>query len=306
MSTHIERAFELYLHDIRDLPLLTPEDEQRLFARLHAGREAAERLRANGALTVAERDRLQHIVDDGERARDAIIAAHLRLVTRIARQYTGRGVSLLDLIQEGNLGLVQAVERYDLSHGVRFATYAVWWIRHAIARAIAEQGHPMRLPDDVRARVYALYRARSELLQRLGREPQAHELAATTGIPEREVPDLLRYREPVLSLHAPLDEEGDGELADIVPDPAAELNIAHPLRQALAEELTQLLEQLPADERTALQLRFGLRDQVLRSRHDVARLMGISSERVRQLEARALRRLRSPELLQRLAAYLDQ
>lgn len=305
MTIPTEQAFELYLHDIQDLPLLSPEQEQQLFDRLDAARAAAARLRAEPSLSPAERADLQATVAEGERAREMIIAAHLRLVVRIARQYTGRGVSLLDLIQEGNLGLLQAVEHFDRRHGVRFATYAVWWIRHAIARAVAELGHPVHLPDDVRARVYALYRARNELLQRLGREPQDHELAQATALPLDEVRELLRYLEPVLSLNAPIDEEGEGELADLVPDPVAELALSEPMHRALAEELEALLQQLPEEERAVLTVRFGLRGHPLRSRQDTARLLGLSTERVRQLEARALRRLRSPELTARLAEYID-
>jgi RNA polymerase sigma factor (sigma-70 family) len=301
-----EQAFELYLHDIHDLPLLAPVDEQHLVARLVAGRDV-QRQRASGSeVSVDERHRLEQIIADGQRAREALIAAHLRLVIRIARQYTGRGVSLLDLVQEGNVGLMQAVDHFDPQHGVRFATYAVWWVRHAIAHALVEARHPVHLPDDVRAKLYRLYHARNDLLQHLGREPDEHDLAQAAGISVREVRDLLQYHQPVVSLNQPLADDGDNELADVVPDPAAELQLGAAFQAALAEELEQLLRYLNAEEREVLRLRFGLHGKPLRTRQDVAKQLGIRTEHVRQLEARALRKLRSSELIERLRDYVDQ
>ena len=301
-----EETFEFYLHDIHDLPLLTLEDEQQLVARLREGRQAAERLATDSHIEPAERAALEQVVADGEAARDRLIAAHLRLVVRIARQYTGRGVSLLDLIQEGNLALLQAASHFDPAHGARFATYAAWWIRHAIARAVAEDGHPIRLPEDVRLKVYRLYKARTDLLQELEREPRDTELARATGLRLGEVRELSRYLEPVLSLEAPLSEEGDAELVDVVPDPVAELQLSRALQNALGKELEELLQRLTPEERQVLALRFGLDDQPLRSRHEVAQLLHMSSERVQRLEARALRKLRDPELLRQLQHAMDQ
>ena len=300
-----EPSFELYLHDLHDLPLLAREDEQELIARLHAGRQAARRLEAEPELAPAERAALARAVSEGDQARDELVAAHLRLVVRTARQYTSRGVSLLDLIQEGNLALLQAAKHFDPAHGVRFATYAMWWIRHAIARAVAEAGHPVRLPQDARLKVYRLYRARNDLLQQLEREPRAVELARATGLSVEEITDLSRYLQPVLSLDAPVDEEVDNELFDVVPDPVAELHLSAALRGVLAEELEQLLQHLTVEEREVLVLRFGLYDQPLRSRQDAAKALGLPVERVQRLEARALRKLRDPELLRRLAEAMD-
>ncbi len=304
MST--EQSFELYLHDLHDLPLLAREDEKQLIARLHTGRQAAQRLASEPELPPSERTALARAVAEGEQARDELVAAHLRLVVRVARQYTSRGVSLLDLIQEGNLALLQAAEHFDPAHGVRFATYAMWWIRHAIARAVAEAGHPIRLPQDARLKVYRLYRSRNDLLQQLEREPRDVELARATGLSVEEVTDLSRYLQPVLSLDAPVDEEADNELFDVVPDPVAELQLSAALRGVLAEELEQLLQHLPVEEREVLVLRFGLYDQPLRSRQDAAKALGLPVERVQRLEARALRKLRDPELLGRLAEAMDQ
>jgi RNA polymerase sigma factor (sigma-70 family) len=300
-----EETFEFYLHDIHDLPLLTLEDEQQLVARLREGRQAAEQLATDPHIEPAERAALEQVVADGEAARDRLIAAHLRLVVRIARQYTGRGVSLLDLIQEGNLALLQAASHFDPAHGARFATYAAWWIRHAIARAVAEDGHPIRLPEDVRLKVYRLYKARTDLLQQLEREPRDTELAQATGLRLGEVRELSRYLEPVLSLEAPLSEEGDAELVDVVPDPVAELQLSRALQDALGKELAELLQRLTPVERQVLALRFGLDDQPLRSRHEVAEQLHMSSERVQRLEARALRKLRDPELLRQLQHAMD-
>jgi RNA polymerase primary sigma factor len=306
MPDTIEEAFEIYLHDIHDLPLLDQGDEQRLVVQMLAGRQAAQRLWEESHLPDDERKHLEQTVTVGQQARDALVAAHLRLVIRIARQYTSRGVSLLDLIQEGNLGLLQAVEHFDPQYGVRFATYAIWWIRHAIARAIAEAGHLVHLPDEVRSKLYQLYRARNELLQQLGREPNEAEIGQAVGLPTSEVRLLSQYLQPVLSLNVPLNEEHDDEQVDVVPDPIAELQLSEALQDALAEELEHLLQHLNEEERWVLALRFGLHGQRLRSRQEVAGLLGMTSERVRRIEARALRKLRTPELLQRLQEYIDQ
>lgn len=304
MST--EQSFELYLHDLHDLPLLAREDEQRLVARLHAGREAAQRLASEPELARPERPALARAVADAEQARAELIAAHLRLVVRIARQYTSRSVSLLDLIQEGNLALLQAAAQFDPEHDVRFATYATWWIRHAIARAVADIGRAIRLPDDVRLKVYRLYRARNELTQELEREPSDSDLAQATGFQTHEVRALLQYLQPVLSLDALASEEGDDELIDIVPDPVAEFQISGVLQGVLAGELEALLQHVTPEERKVLTLRFGLGDQILRSRHEVAARLHITVEQAQRLEARALRKLRDPELLRRLQDLMDR
>ncbi len=300
MTTPREHAFELYLHDIHDLPLLSQEEEQRLSSQLVVGRRAAERLASEPGLPAAERERLQRVVTAGEAAREALVASHLRLVTRLARHYTSRGISLLDLIQEGNLALLQAADHFDPRRGVRFATYAAWWIRHAIARAVAEAGHPIRLPEETRLKLYRLYRARGNLLQVLQREPAVEELATAAGLRVEEARQLLTYLEPVLSLHAPLNDEADAELADVVADPVAELQVSHALRAALRHELEQLLQRLEPDERAVIIRRFGLGDEQLRSRQQVARELGMTGERVQRLEGRALRKLRDPELLVQL------
>ncbi len=305
MTNAVENTFEAYLHDIRDLPLLEPDHEQQLFEQIRVGQAACEQLHSDLALSDSARAHLQQVVASGTQARETVIAAHLRLVIRIARQYTSRGVALLDLIQEGNLGLLHAIDHFDPAVGVRFATYASWWVRHAVGRAVAELGHPVHLPDDVRAKLYRLYRARVNLHQKLAREPRADELAAAADIPERELPALVHYLEPVLSLNAPLNGEADTELADIVPDPDAEAALSAPLQQALAAELERLLHTLPPEERDVLTLRFGLQHHAPHARQEVAGLLGSTTERVRQLEARALRRLRTPELLDQLRCYVD-
>ncbi len=306
MMREREQVFDLYLHDIHDLPLLSLADEQRLVAQIVEGRNAQQQLVTAEMLAFEQRCRLDQIVAAGQQARDKLIAAHLRLVVRIARQYTSRGILLLDLIQEGNLGLIQAVDHFDPQYGARFATYAVWWIRHAITQAVAEAQHPVRLPDTVRAKVYLLYRARTDLLQRLGREPNEHELAQATNLPLREVCYLLHYLQPTVSLNQPLNEDEAYELADMIPDPAAEIEISTASQAVLAEELEQLLHNLNDDERRVLTLRFGLYHHPLRTRQEVAKLLDISTERVRQLEARALRKLRSSELLDQLHEYIDR
>lgn len=300
-----ERAFELYLHDLQDLPLLEPSEEQRLVTHLLAGR-AAQLQVASGAVPAGEEARLAQLIAEGARAREALIAAHLRLVIRIARQYSGRGVSLLDLVQEGNLSLIQAADHFDPQHRARFATYAVWWIRHAIAHAVAEAHHPVRLPDQARAKVYRLYRARTELMPRLGREPYEHELAQATGWTVREVRELLPYLQPAVSLSQPLNDEAEQTLADVIRDPVAELELGTVLQAALAAELEPLLGSLSDEEREVVTLRFGLQGRPLRSPQDVAQQLGSSTERVHRLEARALRKLRSAELSDRLQDYVER
>jgi RNA polymerase primary sigma factor len=305
MMSTLEDTFEAYLHNLHDLPLLDAAEEQRLFAAIEAGRAAAVQVEQEPAIARDECAALEQQVKWGEQARETVITAHLRLVIRIARQYTSRGVSLLDLIQEGNLGLLQAIDRFDPNVGVRFATYAAWWIRHAIADAIAGSLHPVRLPADVRSRAYRLYRARNELQQQLGREPGDQELAAAAGLSVRYVRELLSYLQPVLSLNAPFGDDADQEIADIVPDPQAELMLSQPLQRVVANELEELLRHLTDEERSVLTLRFGLCDHSLHTRRDVAQVLGISNERVRQIEARALRKLRAHEFLERLDAYTD-
>lgn len=306
MAQTREQAFEFYLHDIHDLPLLDLVDEQQLIAGLCAGKDAAKRLAADALPSMAEQQRLEQLVATGERAREKLIVAHLRLVVRVARQYTGRGISLLDLVQEGNIGLLQAVDHFDPSHGVRFATYAVWWVRHAIAHAVAESRHPLRLPEDVRAKLYRLYRARNELLHQYGRGPREHELGRATGLSLREVQELAQYERPMVSLNQPLMDDGENELADVVPDPVAELQLSAASQAALGTELEQILQTLSDEERNVLTVRYGLRSRLLHTRQDTAKQLGISTERVRQLEARALRKLRSSELVERLRDYIDQ
>jgi RNA polymerase primary sigma factor len=301
-----EQAFELYLHDIQDLSLLDFEEEQRLVVQLIGGRQAQQQLANQFDVPATERQRLEQMVAAGQQARDALIAAHLRLVIRIARQYTGRGMSLLDLVQEGNMALTQAADHFDPQYGARFATYAVWWIRHAIADAVAESRHPVRLPEDVRAKLYRLYHTRADLVQRLGREPHEPELAQATGFSLRLVRDLLQYLQPVVSLNEPLTDDGEQELADVVPDPVAELQLGAASHAVLTDELEQLLGFLNDEERQVLMLRFGLHGGQLQTRQDVAKQLGISTERVRQLEARALRKLRSSELIDQLREYVDQ
>ena len=300
-----DQPFELYLHDIHDLPLLSYDEERRLVALLETAREAGLRLETEAHLSAAERTALQQAVAAGDEARERLVAAHLRLVVRVARQYTSRGVSLLDLIQEGNLALVQAADHFDPGHRVRFATYALWWIRHAIGRAVAEAGQPIHLPEAVRAKLYQLYRARNQLLQQLEREPNELDLAQLTGLAPQEVGELHPLLQPVLSLDAPLNEDSTGELADVVPDPVAELQLSDALQSELAGELKELLHCLTREEREVVALRFGLHNQPMRSRQDVAGILHLSTERVQRLEARALRKLRDPELVRRLREFMD-
>ena len=283
----------LYLREIGQVPLLKAEEEIELAKRIEAGRYAEEKL-AHDGLNPEERVEMERIVRDGMAAREHLIRANSRLVISVAKKYYGRGVPFLDLIQEGNIGLIRAANKFDYRRGNRFSTYATWWIRQAVTRAIADQARTIRLPVHMGDQVRKLMRTSHRLTQELGRQPTSGELAAAMDIPERKVKNMLRAARFPLSLDMPAGSEGDGELGDFVEDKNSLMPEEEVTRSALRELVQEALQDLPPREVRILQLRYGLDGGRTHTLEEVGRKLGVTRERVRQIEAQALGRLRHP------------
>jgi len=296
-------SLRLYLREIGQHALLTAEEEVELARLVEEGKQASAELAAEN-LDPAERARLESIAAEGRRARQHLIEANLRLVVSIAKQYEGLGLPLPDLIQEGNIGLAAAVERFDYRRGFRFGTYAYWWIRQSITRAVTQQSRIIRLPVHVVGKLGSVRRATGELQQRLEREPEVAEIAAELELPADEVQSLLdaACQEPV-SFDGPINPDSETALAEIIPDEAGRL-VEDVERRLLREELRSLLGRLPPRYRQVLVLRFGWHDGQPQTLEEVARQLGISRERVRQIERSAMAKLRRPEHQARLRSYL--
>ena len=292
-----------YLNGIGRTKLLTAEQEVDLAKRIEAGLYADELL-LNERPDPALAEDLRVIVEEGKAAKDHLLEANLRLVVSIAKRYTGRGMAFLDLIQEGNLGLIRAVEKFDYTKGFKFSTYATWWVRQAITRAMADQARTIRIPVHMVEQVNRMVRTRRELAVQLGREPRHEEIAQALGVPAFQVIELLSYdREPV-SLDQAVGEDGDSALSDFVcrTDPKAdpEDNVSYGL---LRNEVERVLATLTPREQDVIRLRFGLDDGRQRTLDEVGREFGLSRERIRQIEKVTLLKLRAPERANRLEAY---
>jgi RNA polymerase primary sigma factor len=299
----VEDAVSLYLKEISQTPLLTAQQEKDLAAQFELGREASSKLEK-----AADRDRYTGLLEQikaGEEARQQIIKANFRLVVSIAKHYTGRGVSFLDLIQEGNIGLMRAVEKFDYHRGYKFSTYATWWIRQAITRAIADQGRTIRVPVHMCERINKLLRTTRQLTQELGREPTVAELADEMDMPEGKVENVMRVAEKPLSLEMPIGDENDGHLEDFIEDDTSTPPMERATQQILQEEVSNILMSLSAREGRVIQLRFGLKDGRTHTLDEVGRKFGVTRERVRQIEAKALRKLRHPRHTRRLRDFVD-
>ena len=285
-------TFEIYMAEMGQYPLLSEEQEIALAERYERGRAAKERLSEMAVPDPQERQELEAAVRRGEQARRRMIRSNLRLVVSVAKPYVGRGLSFEDLVQEGNVGLIEAVERYDPRMGNRFSTYAVWWIKQTVSRAIENQGRTVRLPVHVSTELQRLRRASDKLESRLQRRPTREEMAEQMGVPLRKVRRLLQWQHKVVSLSTPVGDE-DSELADLVQDedvPPIEEAFAH---RQLAESVHDVMAaQLSRREQRVLHMRFGLDGGQARTLKQVAEIFGVTRERVRQIEARALRRLR--------------
>lgn len=298
-------SVRLYLREIGQVPLLTAEQEKRLAQLIERG-QAAERKLATLPPDSPEAARLRAQKAQGEEARQQMAAANLRLVVSIAKRYRDRGLPLLDLIQEGSLGLLRAIEKFDHTKGYKFSTYATWWIKQALSRALADQSRLVRLPVHLGETLNRIQAARRQLTQSLGREPTDTELATHLGMSEEKLRELRRTAQDPVSLATPVGEDADSTLADFIPDPHAldadDAAASGMLRQQIAAALDQLSER----ERRVLELRYGLTDGQPRTLEEVGRAFGVTRERVRQIEVKALRKLRHPRLGKLLKDYLDQ
>jgi len=286
-------ALDIYMQEMGRFPLLDEEEEIELASRYRRGRAASARLARADDLGDQERRDLEHMVARGEEARKRMIQCNLRLVISTAKQYSGSSLPFGDLIQEGNVGLIEAVERFDHARGNRFSTYAVWWIKQAIHRAITNKGRTVRLPAHIAGKLRALRRAGRALESRLSRRPTVQELAEEMGVHVRSIRRLQRWRERVLSLNMPVGREGDSELADFVQDRQAPSLEEMLHDQQLREQVCELVHaRLSPREQRVLSLRFGLGGGKRHTLEEIAEGMGVTRERVRQIERRAIRRLR--------------
>jgi RNA polymerase primary sigma factor len=295
----------IYLREIGRVPLLTAEDEVELAKSIEAGLFAEEKLHdvpACAGMDVRPGD-LEQLSADGVRAKQRLIEANLRLVVSIAKRYIGRGLIFLDLIQEGNLGLIRAVEKFDYTKGYKFSTYATWWIRQAITRAIADQARTIRIPVHMVETINKLARVQRQLHQDLGREASVAEIAAEMGIPPQRVAEIQRVAQEPVSLQSPIGEE-DSDLGDFIEDADAVVPMEAAAFILLQDQLEGILETLSSREQTIIQLRFGLTDGHPRTLEEVGREFGVTRERIRQIESKTLAKLRHPSRAQMLREYL--
>ena len=301
----------MYLKEIGRVPLLIGTEEVEYSRRVESGGFAAARLAdlaASGELPnlkFDERRALQRTVRRGEDAREVLIEANLRLVVSIAKRYVGRGMHFLDLIQEGNLGLMRAVEKFDYTKGFKFSTYATWWIRQAITRAIADQARTIRIPVHMVESINKVHRVQRQMLQDLEREPTVEELAEAVGLTEDRVREIQRISLDLLSLDAPVGEEDDSNLSDFIEDQAAEAPADAAARRMLNRAVIDALDELNDREKAVVRLRFGLDDGQARTLEEVGKEFGVTRERIRQIESKTLAKLRHPHRSQKLRDYLD-
>jgi RNA polymerase primary sigma factor len=301
----------MYLKEIGRVALLTGPEEVDLAMRIEAGAEAEQRLadlNASGALAhleFSERRRLERAARDGEEAKADLIQANLRLVVSIAKRYVGRGMLFLDLIQEGNLGLMRAVEKFDYTKGFKFSTYATWWIRQAITRAIADQARTIRIPVHMVESIHKVHRVQRQLLQEIEREPTVEEIADKVDMTPARVREILRISQDPLSLDSPVGEEDDSFLGDFIEDASAEAPAEVAARLMLNSAVLEALGELNEREQQVVRLRFGLEDGQARTLEEVGKEFGVTRERIRQIESKTLAKLRHPHRSQKLRDYLD-
>lgn len=296
----------LYMKEMARVPLLSVEEEVSLAKRIECGEESLQSLKSmNGNCTPEMRAELEKFVLDGQEAREHLIKANTRLVVSIAKRYIGRGVPFLDLIQEGNLGLMKAVKKYEYQRGFRFSTYATWWIRQTITRAIADQSRTIRVPVHMTDRIRQLYRKSHEMEQELGRAPNTDELARALKLPIKKVDWMLRVSWVPLSLESPINEDGEeAELGMFVEDTVTPTPMQSAYSKLLGEKIEQVLDTLPPREARILRLRFGLENGRTYTLEEVGQKFGLTRERIRQIESKALRRLRHPRRSRQLREYL--
>ena len=297
-------ATSLYLREMAHEPLLTAQQEIELARAFMIGRAATKKLQKGGHLERPEREKIQREIEEGKKARDHLVKANTRLVVSIAKRYMGQGVPFLDLIQEGNLGLLKAVEKFDYKRGFKFSTYSTWWIRQAITRAIADQGRTIRVPVHVGDRIREMYKVSRSLEQDLGREPTSEEIADEMNLPSKKVSWLLRVSRRTVSLEKPVGEEEDSELGNFIEDESSPTPAESAYHTLLQEKLEEVLSTLTPREARILRLRYGLHNGHAHTLEEVGRKFGLTRERIRQIEVEALRRLRHPRRSRQLRDYL--
>jgi RNA polymerase primary sigma factor len=298
-------SVKAYLKEIGRVPLLTAEQEIDLAKRIEAGLFARERLDTEPGLPTDLRADLEWIADDGERAKSRMLEANLRLVVSIAKRYTGRGMLFLDLIQEGNLGLIRTIEKFDYRLGFKFSTYATWWIKQAITRAMADQARTIRIPVHMVELINKVARVQRRLQSDLGREPTPEEIAAETDLEVARVVEVQQYgREPV-SLSTPLGDEGDSEFGDLIEDTEAVSPADAVSFTLLQQQLNALLDQLSDREAGVISMRYGLADGQPRTLDEIGKVYGVTRERIRQIEAKTMSKLRHPSRALALRDYLS-
>ena len=295
-----------YLKQIGKVPLLNAEQEVELAKRIEAGLFAEEKLAEGGrSLTTDQRIDLEWIADDGTRAKNHLLEANLRLVVSLAKRYTGRGMLFLDLIQEGNLGLIRAVEKFDYTKGYKFSTYATWWIRQAITRAMADQARTIRIPVHMVEVINKLARVQRQMLQDLGREPTPDELAVELDMTPEKVVEVQKYGREPISLHTPLGEDGDSEFGDLIEDSEAIQPGEAVSFTLLQEQLHSVLDTLSEREAGVVSMRFGLTDGQPKTLDEIGKVYGVTRERIRQIESKTMSKLRHPSRSDVLRDYLD-
>ena len=294
-----------YLKQIGKVPLLNAEQEVELAKRIEAGLFAEEKLAERENLSTDARIDLEWIAEDGRRAKDHLLEANLRLVVSLAKRYTGRGMLFLDLIQEGNLGLIRAVEKFDYTKGYKFSTYATWWIRQAITRAMADQARTIRIPVHMVEVINKLARVQRQMLQDLGREPTPDELAVELDMTPEKVVEVQKYGREPISLHTPLGEDGDSEFGDLIEDSEAIQPGEAVSFTLLQEQLHSVLDTLSEREAGVVSMRFGLTDGQPKTLDEIGKVYGVTRERIRQIESKTMSKLRHPSRSQVLRDYLD-
>jgi RNA polymerase primary sigma factor len=306
LKTPTSDPVRMYLKEIGKVPLLTAEEEVDLAKRIEAGLFASEKLAGTvKKLDPKLRRELDLIERDGQIAKRKLVEANLRLVVSIAKRYVGRGMLFLDLIQEGNLGLIRAVEKFDYTKGYKFSTYATWWIRQAITRAIADQARTIRIPVHMVETINKLIRIQRQLLQDLGREPLPEEIAKEMDLTPDKVREILKVSQEPVSLETPIGEEEDSHLGDFIEDSDAVVPVDAASFILLQEQLDSVLHTLSDREKKVIQLRFGLTDGHPRTLEEVGREFGVTRERIRQIESKTLSKLRHPSRSQKLRDYLE-
>ncbi len=298
-------SVRLYLQEIGETDLLTMQEEVWLAKRMERGLVAEEQLASDVTLSLEDREEFEYNRKDGEDAREHLIRANLRLVVSVAKKYVGRGLSFLDLIQEGNIGLMKATDKFDYMRGYKFSTYATWWIRQAITRAISDQSRTIRLPVHVGETINRVKKMSHRLQQIYEREPTHEEIASAMDLPEDKVRQVLEVSRHPVSLEAPVGQDGDAFLGDFIEDDSTPAPLELASQQLLKSQIGEALYKLTERERRIIILRFGLEDGRFRTLEEVGKEFGITRERIRQIEAKALRKLRHPSYSRKLRGYLD-